>query len=75
MGGRMWFWLLWASTQVGTQMGRVVGVARAARSAMVLHRIQRKQVLPPRSVYVRPVRPNERSGLAPRHTAGRRHRD
>lgn len=72
MGGRLWFWVLWASSQVGTQVGRVVGVAKAARSAMVLRQIQRKQIAPPRSVYVRPVRPNERSGLSPRHSAGSR---
>lgn len=72
MAGRWMFWLLWASSQVGTQVGRVVGVARAARSAIALHRIQRRQGPPPRSTYVRPSRPNERSGLGPRHSARQR---
>lgn len=70
MGGRLWFWLIWASGQVGGQVGRVVGMARAARSAVVLRQIQRRQQVPPRSTYVRPTRPHERNALAPRHSAG-----
>ena len=75
MGGRLWFWLLWASGQVGGQVGRVVGMARAARSAMLFRPEARKPPVSSRSVYVRPLRPHERNGLSPRHSAGRRKSD
>lgn len=72
MRERIWFWLLWASTQVGTQVGRVVGLARAARAATILRQFESRPQPVRRSTFIQPTRPHERSGLAPRRSAQRR---
>jgi hypothetical protein len=74
MRERVWFWLLWASNQVGTQVGRVMGFARAGRSYSLAAVLARRapQSGPSRSVFIVPQgRPHERNGLAPRRTATR----
>lgn len=75
MRERIWFWLTWASNQLGTQVGRVVGLARAGRSYSLVEvlKTRRRVAGVGRSTFIVPQqsRPHERSGLAPRRSATR----
>lgn len=74
MRERIWFWVLWASAQLGTQVGRVSALARASRSYSLLDVLTRRAQPPGprRSVFIVPQgRPHERSGLGPRRSSTR----